>query len=339
MDRANPLIDRLHSLISSRRTRVLGQVVFVALLLFFAAKKLSDDWPEIGPVLAELEWLRLAGPFLLLVLSFLFWPTGMVVFTRGSRPRIGYLQSARAFFGSQLAKYLPGGLWVFPSRVFLLQRLGFGLSLSSAALLFEMIALALSSCVVGTFFLGVARVTSVWNSQVTLLIFVGCLIIFTLFLISPELTQRFLPSVFLKSPALVQMEKVPILTRISNFFLASALYSTMWFMAGLSFYLLLVAMNPRFGTELIVLSVGVSSFSWLVGYVSFFSPGGIGIRESAIVLILGTALSDPYPLIAALISRTFWLVTELVFIIFVWLLARAKPTAHRLDSPEQGGTA
>jgi len=321
------LINNFKSFIASRKVRISGQVIFICMCLLFLTRRFSNNWLRTKFVLSDLEWPLFASSFSLLAVTFLFLPVGMVVFRIGSQQKIKYLQSAHAYFVSQLSKYLPGGLWVYPSRIFILKTLGFDLGLSSIALMFETLTIVSSVFIVSILFLGLTNTSTVLSGSITLVILIGCIITVTSFLILPRLAQRFIPASFFKSQTFVQFANIPVLVRVKNFFWASALYSIMWIMAGISFYLLLLAINPRFGTDLMIFSIGVFSLSWLIGFLSFFSPGGIGIRESAIVLLLGTVISEPYPLIAALISRTCWLLLELLFFIFALLIARKKYTA------------
>ena len=58
-----------------------------------------------------------------------------------------------------------------------------------------------------------------------------------------------------------------------------------WLAFGLSFWLVF---PPDAGYLAQV--VGAFSLSWLAGYVAFFAPGGIGVREVLLAVLLGAFL-------------------------------------------------
>jgi uncharacterized membrane protein YbhN (UPF0104 family) len=318
------LIEYVRQLLSTSKLSVLGQFIFIGLCSYFLVRRIAGEWSEVRLFLIRLEWLRLANPFLLLAFAFMYFPLGAVIFTRSNTQRISYLQSARAFFGSQFTKYLPGSLWVFPSRVLLWRKEGFSLSVSSAALLFEMITLAFSSAIVSACFIGVSGTEAGWGRVVVITSVLGGLIAIVLFVLSPELTQRFLRVSVPMPKVLFQMACIPILVRLKNLVLASITYSGMWILMGMSFFLLVKAVDPAIDANLMPISIGVFPLSWLIGYLSFFSPGGIGVRESMIVVLLSAVISEPYPIMAALISRVIWLIVEGLFGFCVWFFARSE---------------
>ena len=65
-----------------------------------------------------------------------------------------------------------------------------------------------------------------------------------------------------------------------------------------------------------VFILGVSTFSWLLGYLSFFSPAGMGVTEISLATLLSSVIPFSVGSIIAIIFRLITLITELVLVGF-----------------------
>jgi glycosyltransferase 2 family protein len=83
----------------------------------------------------------------------------------------------------------------------------------------------------------------------------------------------------------------------------------MWGAFGLSFWVLLP------GEQLVIwipYIVGSFCFAWVVGYVAFFAPGGLGVRETVLVGLLAILFPAPQIIVYMAIHRTIWLMIEVL---------------------------
>ena len=303
--------------------RLAVQVLMVALCLVPIGRQAAQDWGAVSALVSQLRLPAVLAAVLALILSSFFLPTAITAFTRNAASRIGYRHSAYAYFASQPMKYLPGSFWILPGRVILLRGLGHDPGVSSAALMFEMTAQALSCSLVSVALLGAGGFTAIGYQQAAWLVLAGTLLVSALLLVSPAWAQRLtLPAS--TRQALAQLAAVPPLTRLRNFGLAIASYTVMWVLMGLSFYALIVATDPHLDLTLLGVAIGVSSLSWLAGFLTPFSPGGVGVREAAILLLLSPLLAEPQAVMVALLSRLLALAVELAFAAAVWFGAKKK---------------
>lgn len=310
--------------------KVAAQVGLIALCLTPVVRQLTQDWGAISLLAAQLQLPALLASAALLVLSSLFLPIALSAFTRGGRARIGYRDSALAYFASQPMKYLPGSFWILPGRVVLLGRRGHDAGLASGGLLFEMVAQVLSSALVAALLLGAAGMAAVgWTAGVWTVL-AGSLLSAGLLLASPGLVRciRRVPRRICSATA--QLAEIPLAARVRNLAFTMAAFVLMWLVMGASFYLLIVATDPRLDLVLLKTAVGVSTLSWLVGFLAPFSPGGIGVREGAIVLLLTALAPGPETALVALLSRVTALLVELAFAAAAWLALRGAPRGHAL---------
>jgi uncharacterized membrane protein YbhN (UPF0104 family) len=321
-----------------KRIRWVIQAALIALCLLPVGRQVIHDSGAIGVVASQLKVPALLASCLLLIVASLFLPTAMAAFTHGGAHRIGFRHSALAYYSSQPMKYLPGSFWILPGRVMLLQGLGHGAGLSAAGLLFEMTTQVLSGSLVAAVLLGLTGFASGGYANAVWLILAGSLAVSLLLLVSPALAQRMLPHASPIRPAIAQLAEIPPAARLRNLAVTVLSFTTMWVVMGASFYLLLVATAPHVAGTLLKVAVGISTVSWLVGFLAPFSPGGIGVREGAIVLLLSAVVPGPQAAFVALLSRLLALAVELAFAGGAWLVMRrarasAGPRATRVPWP------
>ena len=72
------------------------------------------------------------------------------------------------------------------------------------------------------------------------------------------------------------------------------------------------------------------SAAWLIGFLAVFAPGGIGIREAVIILLLSTLLSVEQATLCAIISRAAWHIAELLGVLLAALMSPAA-SDHELS--------
>ncbi len=71
---------------------------------------------------------------------------------------------------------------------------------------------------------------------------------------------------------------------------------------------------------------GLFSFSYLVGYLSFITPSGLGVREAVITYSFSKMMSTGYAAIASLFSRLILIIAEIIFLLIVtiWFYIKTK---------------
>jgi uncharacterized membrane protein YbhN (UPF0104 family) len=63
----------------------------------------------------------------------------------------------------------------------------------------------------------------------------------------------------------------------------------------------------------------------MLGFLSPVTPGGIGVREGVLVLLLGSAVLAPQAIMVALVARLSWTLVEMAGVIFGVLISRRCP--------------
>ena len=91
----------------------------------------------------------------------------------------------------------------------------------------------------------------------------------------------------------------------------------LWTIFGTSFWLIFpVQSNWMVSLQ----AISAFSISWLIGYLAFFAPGGIGVREAVMVFILSSFISLESLALYTAIHRLLWVGAEIGLALIAMLL-------------------
>lgn len=199
---------------------------------------------------------------------------------------------------TQLAKYIPGGVWHFVGRLGAYRADGLDVKNASRAMIVENVWLVLSAAMVGTAlsFSYVANKVFVftWVDLRDLQLPV-VLILVVVWLVALWLIERF-------RGGKAEHRRL----RIAGDLL---LQVAIWIFIGGSF--LALRAHAESLTQL-GLVVGSFCLSWAVGYITVFAPGGLGAREAVLVGVLAAVAPAQEAIIWAAVHRIIWVGVELL---------------------------
>ena len=202
----------------------------------------------------------------------------------------------RTYHLSQLAKYLPGFVWQFASKGYLLQRQGAPPAIAARVIAAEQVWIIGGAAVVGivaataavpVVAMDVGLLTGPWGEA-----------------------PRTLFAVF----AAFALLGVAILRRRGGWVARRRLVGlslAAWVALSLSFAVLVASVG---GVHVSSLLIGGAAFpiAYIGGYVAPFAPGGIGVREGLLAALLTPILETEVAAAVAVMSRLVYLTVEVV---------------------------
>ncbi len=214
------------------------------------------------------------------IISALLW--GQMVYELGG-PRLRGSVAVRVFMTANLGRYIPGKVWQLAGLALIGQRHGVRPAVGSAAAVLGQ-ALGL----IGALILGSMAILSRMDLTGNLAIIAPLAV---LGLIAVVTSRRFLTMALSMWNRLTRTETADGV-EFPQFFGVRwvAAYAINWSVYAAAFVVLLGGL----GLHSVYLYAG-SSFAaaYLIGYLSIFAPGGIGIREATLVYFLGPIFSPP----------------------------------------------
>ncbi|NJP06510.1 MAG: hypothetical protein HC837_13240 [Chloroflexaceae bacterium] len=100
-------------------------------------------------------------------------------------------------------------------------------------------------------------------------------------------------------------------------------YAAGWTICGLSLYLLIWSVYPLPLTSLPQV-MGMFSLAWALGFLSFITPSGLGVREGVLSYLLSLLIPVPMALLLALMARVWLTVAELLCFGLVFFIRRQE---------------
>lgn len=303
-----------------------AKIAVAVLAAAFIIFKVAENWGTIQPLLAEANWGSLALAFAAQAAAFLLFPFASLVALRSWQPRFGYLANAKPFFLSQLTKYLPGSIWVFPTRVYLVHAAGFSLGAASYALLFETGALVTTALAASL--VGLASFPSPfreWALPIGIIAALGMAAL-ALLLFAPGRLEAWVPARWRARALAARPKKRDLSQNTAALAVTLGSLALAWLLSGASLFWLLRAVHAPFSAADFPVLISAFSFAWVAGFVVILSPGGIGVREAVLIAVLTALLPAPYPALAALLSRIVWSLCELMLYFFFGFVARDLPS-------------
>ena len=283
-----------------RAVQAVGAVVLVAL----AARSLSRNWTDFRS--QSIAWrIDPAWIVLSLVITWIAYAGLIEAWRRvvvSLRQRLGYWDAARITMVSNLGKYVPGKVWAIAGAAYLAQQAGVAPAAAVAsAVVLQALALASGVILIALLAPGLGALPPGY------LIAGGALGVAALGGVIVLCSRRALTRVQQWLP-----RAVPRLEPIAPGVMLAALAvnALAWCAYGLAFVTLTRGVVP--GTSLPwTLATSVFTTSYLIGLLVAFAPGGLGVRESMFVLLLGGPLGVKLAGALALATRVTLTIAEL----------------------------
>ena len=179
---------------------------------------------------------------------------------------------------ASLGRYLPGKIWLFVGKIAMSKQLGLDIKRVSSSLIFEIIGNVSGAFIVFVFFLlSIDQLFDIKINKYYLLLIVP----FMSFLVYPNLLINFLNFVL----KILKKEIVSERIKIKNIIFLITVFALDWIYQGFLFSIIVSFFGLNLFENLHAL-IFINAASWLIGFLSIMSPGGIGIREGVMIELL-----------------------------------------------------
>lgn len=285
---------------------------------FFIGQVIYIEWHGIQSFQWRFDWRFLA----LSLPATSCWFFGRAYIWRRILARFGraipYRECMRVFMLSELSRYVPGTVWQYFSRAYLAGPLQVPASVAVSSALMELLLVSMSALALLLWHVGEVF-PAIGEAQ--RIVGVAFVVIAGIVLQPPvlnRLARMLLPRLRLEySPIRITFKETAALWLVSLL---------VWLAFGGGFVLFARGLAP-FGLSDGLHVVSEYAASWLAGVVTIWAPGGIGVREGILGLLLGKILPLGTAFAIAVLSR-IWLVLLELF----W--AAVSHFALRQDAPK-----
>lgn len=281
--------------------KLAGYLVAIV-IFFFLFKSLRNNWDQIDWKTLRFNPLYLSASFILAAAGFLVstycWK--LIMIELGGR--VSFQQVFHIMASTVLGKYVPGGVWLTASRLYLAEKSQLPKSLVFLSLTIEQVYVVATALVLAISFLGFEGSLLHLN-----LPFENLLVLLLVVAVLNPYSLNFLLRVSLKT---FRADATGVVFRKRLYVLLILGYGASWLLQGLGFFALV---NSFYPLEIIWLKkvLGVYLLSWTIGFLAVFAPGGLGVREGALALVLREFMPFGLALTIGIVSRLWISILEI----------------------------
>lgn len=298
--------------------RRLLRVVLALAALGFLGYGLAKNWHETTSAVAAMSPWALLGAFGSVLLGQFFMLVAWRAILAGLGTRVPLRIAGRIMFVGQLGKYIPGAVWAYaammdlgrdhgspPRRTFATISLGLVINIGVAILI---AAATLSR---------LEAVRQAWYLILLVPVIAVCL--------HPKVLTWGL------NLALRVARKEPLESVLPGRTVVVAVAWTAlgWLVYGVHIWLLA-------GQAGYTVSTGAYAFAWATGILTVVVPAGVGIREGALVLVLGPIVGTPAALAVAIVSRLAFTLADAAAAGISFVLGRQAASSAPVYADQNG---
>jgi hypothetical protein len=291
-----------------RRLLFWAQGALAVAVVYFAWRTLATQWAAARDAGLSWHlvwgWVALSGGLVLLAYGLLIeaWRVVVTQWQGREQELLSFGTAARIWFISNLGRYVPGKVWQIASMGLLAQRAGISpLIATGSSILVNLVALTAGA--------GVVALTGSSLLAGAPLAWAAIVVAGVVILLAPRLTKLLAR---LASAMLNRQVSAPGIPERGTW-LAALACAAAWILYGTAFWALArgVAIEAAGGVPLYIAAF---TASYLLGYVTVIAPGGIVVREAALVALAAKfqLMSGGEALLLAVASRLWLTILELL---------------------------
>ncbi|MFG1698345.1 YbhN family protein [Nonomuraea sp. NPDC049309] len=304
--------------------RRLLRFLLALVALGFLGYGLASNWQETTDALSRMSPWAVLGAFGSVLLGQFFMLVAWREILAGLGTRVPLPIAGRIMFVGQLGKYIPGAVWAYaammdlgrdhgspPRRTFATISLGLVINLG--------VAISIAAATLGT----LEAVRQAWYLVLLVPVIIVCL--------HPKVLAWGLNLAL----RIARREPLESVLPGRTVLVAVGWTALGWIVYGLHVWL--VADRA----DLYVIATGAYAFAWATGILTVVVPAGVGVREGALVLVLGPLIGTPAALAVAIVSRVAFTLADAALAGLFVLLGRqaASRAVAYADQNGSGSTA
>lgn len=272
------------------RVTLVAQWLLAAVVIGFAARELAQQWEGISSALAgvRLDWGRIVAAGALVLSTYLLLIEAWRSTLRAWGQSIAFPEAARIWFVSNLAKYVPGRVWQITAMGAMAQRSGVSATAAiGSSLVVNLVSIiagfAVIAATAGSKIADVVGLNAAGDgSRRVEIAVVAIAIVGTAALaLAPFAIPRLVALVARVTGRAIAVPGVPP----RAIWIAAASTVASWLLYGVAFAWFARGVAPR-ATGNAWSYIAVYTGSYLAGYLALIVPGGVGVREAALVIAM-----------------------------------------------------
>jgi len=294
---------------SSRVLSIFAKAAFAFAVLYFIIRTVLNNWSEIKSYAWDFDPLYMTISVIIFFAGYvlLAWIWARVLRLTGHPVSFGAAWDT--YFIGNLGKYIPGKVWTIALTAYMSEKHHVpGVTAGTASVFAQAYSIISSLVIFTSFFIFYRYALNGIKLDWTAPIFVLVLLIF----LAPKNLERALNFLLVKlkrKPCSLGLDTAGAV-KIMFFYLLS------WLVFGVAFWIFVLAVTDDHSLHLFFMT-GVFAVSNVIGFLAVFVPGGLGVREGIIAILLAGYVPAGVGILVAFLLRLLTTFVELLCALFV----------------------
>lgn len=291
-------------------------ILIAGVLLFFLIKPFVQTHTQLKDVTFQVRWIWLIPSFgmMLFYRSLYIYPFASLL-SGIAQKHVSFRTAFTLFHLANITRYLPGRIWGVVRLLSLSPQFGLSKTATGGSLTLHV---GMETALGGLFATSLFFSTQIRDTvqivlekvsghAALLLIAVIGFVVGVAFLIPALSTHAY------RVLRTIRETSAPLLHKsYSHQWMAiPAGHILLWICQGLAFFLFVNSLTPVEWVHAGILAA-CYAFAWIIGFLSFLTPGGLGVREGLLALLLANYMPAPQATLVSLLCRVWMLSAECV---------------------------
>lgn len=296
---------------TKKKFKSIIKIIWIGIIIIFLLVFLIRNYKTLIESLVLLDYDSFFISLILIIASRLLLSVNMLIATRTAGFNLTFSNSYSIYFRSQIAKYIPGSIWQYFGRYFLLNDMGASKLEIRDSIIIEHFWIVCSSILFGSFFLLISKPSFILqyldfnNNCWYLLLPASIFIVSIIFLI---ITWK-------KSDFLIKKLLPPIFIIFNLLFIWLTMGFSLWF----------ILFKFQVDSISIFFTIGAYSIAWVLGFLVPFVPAGLGVRDGFLVFAFYQYIPLNSIILLIAIHRIIYFLAE-VLLVLPCLFSNRKKT-------------
>ncbi len=253
------------------------KTIFLVAVFYFLGKNIYFNMGELRRYSWDIEVAQMGFSALLLIIAFGLMVGIWLFIMRRMGEHLTFTRGWRIWFISNLGRYIPGKFWQVATLIWLAGEEGISRRITGASVIIGHVLSILASLVMFIFlFSNEAELLSP-----RLIIALIILVVLLLCMVYPKNLERLLNW----GLRFFRKEAIEVRLTLKDIVYIFLLYLCGWMLYGIAFYYFVDSLVPVSYNRLLE-TASIFAVSYVLGFVVIIAPGGLGVREGIMALLL-----------------------------------------------------
>lgn len=292
------------------------EVAIVLTIVYFFTRMISTNWSQIKNYDWSFNYFYLTFSIFITTIAFLL----QVYIWKSILEFVGYKASFdgvfRLFYISNMGRYIPGKVWSFLGVVYIGKKMLIHPRYTTATVVIGILTSLTACFLLSILLFFIYPIAGLEQYKLFAIpIFIALAV-----LVYPKFFKKVVNFFFKKG---ISNETVDYQFTLSHIIKTIGFYTINWLLFGLAFSFL-VRSIIAIPSLIFVKTLSIFLISYLIGYLVLFVPGGIGVREGAMVVLLKQFMPVYLATGIAIFSRIIFSILEVIMFLVALRIKREK---------------